>query len=76
MEKLTPYLILLLFTYFISSFWLKKNNKKNEIKSIDNNSKMDFEKYVNIHIRNVKIGSIFLIFIVILKMVYLYFKEK
>ena len=76
MEKLTPYLILLLFTYFISSFWLKKNNKKNEIKSIDNNSKMDFEKYVNIDIRNVKIGSIFLIFIVILKMVYLYFKEK
>lgn len=76
MEKLIPLLILLLFAYFVSTYWLKNYNKKNEIESIDSNRKMDFGKLVNVHIRNVKIGSIILIAVVILKMIYLFLNEK
>lgn len=76
MEKLIPLLILLLFTYFVSTYWLKNYNKKNEIESIDSNRKMDFGKLVNVHIRNVKIGSIILITVIILKMIYLFLNKK
>ena len=55
---------------------MRKYNKKNKIESIDSNHKMDFAKLVNVHIRNVKIGSIILIAVIILKMIYLFLNEN
>ena len=71
-----PLLILFLFTYLVSTYWLRKYNKKNKIESIDSNRKMDFGKLVNVHIRNVKIGSIILIAVIVLKMIYLFLNEN
>ena len=76
MEKMIPLLILFLFTYLVSTYWLRKYNKKNKIESIDSNRKMDFGKLVNVHIRNVKIGSIILIAVIVLKMIYLFLNEN
>jgi len=73
MGKLIPLLTLFLFTYFVSSYWLKKYSKQNKIELLDNNPKMNYGKLVNGHLRNVKIGSIILMAVVIVKMIFLFF---
>lgn len=72
---LSAFLILCVFTLIISTYWLKKHDKKHVIESIESNHKMDVGKLVNIHIRNVKIGSIILIVIITLKIIYLVLKK-
>ena len=73
MEKMILLLMICFLTYFLSTYWLKKYNRK-KIESINNNAKVDFGKLMNVHIKNVKIGSVILIIIIIIKMVYLFFK--
>jgi len=74
MEKIIPaslFLIFVVFTFLFSKYWLKKYDRKNEIESIDSNRKMDFGKLGKAHIKNVKIGSLILIVVTVLKIIYL-----
>jgi hypothetical protein len=77
MEDIIPILsalILCLITFFISKNWLKKYDTKNKIQSIDTNRKMDFGKLIILQISGIKIGSVILIIIILLKIIYLFFK--
>jgi hypothetical protein len=65
-----PLLVLCLFTFLISKYWLDKDALKNKIKSY-NDPKIDFRKLVTIHIKGIKIGSQILIFVIILKIIYI-----
>jgi hypothetical protein len=66
--QIIPLLVLCLFTLLISKYWLEKDALK--IKSY-NNPKIDFRKLVKIHVKGVKIGSQILIFVIILKIIYI-----
>lgn len=69
-KQIIPLLVLCLFTFLISKYWLEKDALKNEIKSY-NDPKIDFRKLVTTHVKCVKIGSQILIFVIILKIIYI-----
>ena len=78
MNEIIPailFLLLCIITLIFSNYWLQKNDSKAKIHSIDTESKMNFEKWISIHIKNVKIGSIILIVITILKIVQILLKN-
>ena len=78
MNEIIPailFLLLCIITLIFSNYWLKKDNSKAKIHSIDTESKMNFEKWISIHIKNVKIGSVILIVITILKIIQILLKN-
>ncbi|WP_264535499.1 hypothetical protein [Flavobacterium sp. N1736] len=78
MNEMIPailFLLLCVTTFIFSNYWLKKNDLKAKIHSVDTENKMNFEKWISIHIKNVKIGSIILIIITVLKIIQILLKN-
>ena len=72
--SMIPVFFLCLFIYFITGYWLKKDNEKNK-DLLNNNFSMNFDKYINLKIMCGKIFSIGGIIILILKAIYIILAE-
>lgn len=67
------FLFLCTATFIFSRYWLRKHDSKRKIHSVNSNN-ISYEKLINTHIRNIKIGSIILIIVTILKIIYILLK--
>lgn len=77
MKEIIPailFLTLCFLTFFLSTYWLKKNNSSKKIESISDENKMSFEKLINVHAKNIKIGSAILIIVTLLKLIQMLLK--
>lgn len=75
MNEIIPamlFLILCFTTFFLSKYWIKKYDSTKKIESISNENKMSYERIINIHAKNVKIGSVILIIITFLKIIHIF----
>jgi len=72
--SMIPLFILCVFIYFMSSYFLKKDNQKNK-DSRDNFSNMNFNKYINLKTKYVKFFSICIFIFLLLKVTYIILAE-
>ena len=62
--KMMPLFLLCVIIFFVTSYWLKDNNKLN-------NQKLNFDYYVNTKIRYAKLFSIFILGVMVIKIIYI-----
>jgi hypothetical protein len=73
MEKITPMIplfILALFILLVANYFLKRD-KKDNLDSINSESEIDFNKYINIKTKYAKIFSIVIIIFIIIKVIFI-----
>lgn len=63
--SIIPMFILAILIFFIADYWLKNNQK------LEDKSKTDFGKFMNLKYKGAKIFSIILVVFIILKLIYI-----